>query len=197
MAKELTTRMRRRPLLAPLLIPMLGLLAAGAGIYWIGTWARTTVVVLVRHAEAATSNNGDPDLSAAGEARVAELGDTLADFLGPAKVDYLYAADTRRAQQTAAPVANQFKLPINLLSSSDWAGLADRIKHEHRGKTVVVVGYATTLPMVLSQLSGGSVAMAEDEFDSIYVVVIPSPGESRVFRLRYGQPQGGKTAAVK
>jgi broad specificity phosphatase PhoE len=197
MAKELTTRMRRRPLLAPLLIPMLGLLAAGAGIYWIGTWARTTVVVLVRHAEAATSNNGDPDLSAAGDARVAELGDTLADFLGPAKVDYLYAADTRRAQQTAAPVANQFKLPINLLSSSDWEGLAGRIKREHRGKTVVVVGYATTLPMVLNQLSGGSVAMADDEFDSIYVVVIPSPGETRVFRLRYGQPYGEKPTAAK
>lgn len=197
MAKELTTRMRRRPLLAPLLIPMLGLLAAGAGIYWIGTWARTTVVVLVRHAEAATSNNGDPDLSAAGEARVAELGDTLDDFLGPAKVDYLYAADTRRAQQTAAPVANQFKLPINLLSSSDWAGLAGRIKREHRGKTVVVVGYATTLPMVVSELSGGRIAMADDEFDSIYVVVIPSPGETRVFRLRYGQPRGGKPTDAK
>src|SRR5512143_369380 len=197
MAKELTTRMRRRPLLAPLLIPMLGLLAAGAGIYWIGTWARTTVVVLVRHAEAATSNNGDPDLSTAGEARVAQLGGTLADFLGPARVDYLYAADTRRAQQTAAPVANQFKLPINLLSSSDWAGLAGRIKREHRGKTVVVVGYATTLPMVVSQLSGGSIAMADDEFDSIYVVVIPSPGETRVFRLRYGQPRGGKATDAK
>jgi broad specificity phosphatase PhoE len=187
MAKELTTRMRRRPLLAPLLIPMLGLLAAGAGIYWIGTWARTTVVVLVRHAEASTSTNGDPDLSPAGEKRVAELGDTLAGFLGESKVDYLYSADTRRAQQTAAPVANQFKLPINLLASSDWAAVAGRIKREHRGKTVAVVGDAATLPMVMSQLSGGSVAMAEDEFDSIYVVVIPSPGETRVFRLRYGE----------
>jgi broad specificity phosphatase PhoE len=197
MAKQLTTRMRRRPLLAPLLIPMLGLLAAGAGIYWIGTWARTTVVVLVRHAEAATSTNGDPDLSPAGEKRVAALGEILADVLGPAKVDYLYAADTRRAQQTAAPVANQFKLPINLLSSSDWAGLAGRINREHRGKTVVVVGYATTLPMVLTQLTGGSVAMADDEFDSIYVVVIPSPGETRVFRLRYGEARTGKPAEVK
>lgn len=197
MAKQLTTRMRRRPLLAPLLIPMLGLLAAGAGIYWIGTWARTTVVVLVRHAEASTSTNGDPDLSPAGEKRVAGLGEILADVLGPSKVDYLYAADTRRAQQTAAPVANQFKLPINLLSSSDWAGLAGRIKREHRGKTVVVVGYATTLPTVLTQLSGGSVAMAEDEFDSIYVVVIPSPGETRVFRLRYGEAHGGKASETK
>jgi broad specificity phosphatase PhoE len=197
MAKELTTRMRRRPLLAPLLIPMLGLLAAGAGIYWIGTWARTTVVVLVRHAESATSTNGDPDLSPAGERRVAVLGEMLADVLGPEKVDYLYAADTRRAQQTAAPIANQFKLPINLLASSDWAGVAGRIKREHRGKTVVVVGYATTLPVVLSQLSGGSVAMAEDEFDSIYVVVIPSPGETRVLRLRYGETRGGKAAVAK
>jgi broad specificity phosphatase PhoE len=197
MAKELTTRMRRRPLLAPLLIPMLGLLAAGAGIYWIGTWARTTVVVLVRHAESATSTNGDPDLSPAGERRVAGLGEMLADVLGPEKVDYLYAADTRRAQQTAAPIANQFKLPINLLASSDWAAVAGRIKREHRGKTVVVVGYAATLPVVLSQLSGGSVAMAEDEFDSIYVVVIPSPGETRVFRLRYGETSSGKAAVAK
>jgi broad specificity phosphatase PhoE len=180
-----------------LLIPVLGVLAAGAGIYWLGTWARTTVVVLVRHAEAATSTNGDPDLSAAGEKRVAGLGELLADVLGPAKVDFLYAADTRRAQQTAAPVANQFKLPINLVASSDWAGLAGRIKREHRGKTVVVVGYATTLPTLLSQLSGSSVAMAEDEFDSIYVVVMPSPGETRILRLRYGETSSRKSAATK
>ncbi len=195
MAKELTTRMRRRPLLAPLLIPMLGVLAAGAGIYWIGTWARTTVVVLVRHAEAAPGTTGDPDLSAAGEKRVAGLGEVLADVLGDRKVDYLYAADTRRSQQTAAPVANQFKLPINLLAGSDWDGLAGRIRREHRGKTVVVVGYAATLPTVIRQLSGSSVAMAEDEYDSIYVVVRPSPGETRVFRLRYGAPRA--TAAAR
>jgi broad specificity phosphatase PhoE len=192
MSRE-STRLRRRPLLAPLLIPMLGLLAAGAGIYWIGSWARTTVVVLVRHAEAGSSTTGDPDLSPAGEKRVAGLGELLADVLAPAKVDYLYAADTRRAQQTAAPIANQFKLPINLLSSSDWAGVAGRIKREHRGKTVAVVGYATTLPTVLSQLSGSSVPMAEDEFDSIYVVVMPSPGETRVLRLRYGESGAGKS----
>jgi len=187
MSKELTTRLRRRPLLAPLLIPMLGILAAGAGIYWIGTWARTTVVVLVRHAEAGTaSNSGDPDLSRAGEKRAAGLGDLLADVLGPKKPDYLYSADTRRAEQTAAPIANQFKLPVNVLASSDWAGLAGRIKREHRGRTVVVVGYASTLPLVLGQLSGENVAMAEDDFDSIYVVVMPSPGETRVLRLRYG-----------
>jgi broad specificity phosphatase PhoE len=110
----------------------------------------------------------------------------LSDVLVDRKVDYLYAADTRRAQQTAAPVANEFKLPINVLASSDWAALASRIKREHRGKTVMVVGYASTLPSILGQLSGENVAMRDDEFDSIYLVIMPSPGETRLLRLRYG-----------
>jgi broad specificity phosphatase PhoE len=182
------TRLRRRPFMAPLLFPLLALLMAAAGVYWLGTWARTTVVVLVRHAEAGESASGDPDLNAAGEKRVAQLGTLLDDLLADRKVDYLYAADTRRAQQTAAPIANQFKLPINVLASSDWSGIASRIRREHRGKTVVVVGYATTLPGVINQLSGHELAMRDDEFDAMYVVVLPSPGETRVLRLRYGPP---------
>ncbi|HEX5649925.1 MAG TPA: histidine phosphatase family protein [Steroidobacteraceae bacterium] len=180
------TRLRRRPFMAPLLFPLLAVLMGAAGVYWLGTWAKTTVVVLVRHAEAGESTSGDPELSPAGERRVAALGGLLDDVLTDRRVDYLYAADTRRAQQTAAPVANQFRLPINVLASSDWAGLASRIRREHRGKTVVVVGYATTLPGVINQLSGQALAMRDDEFDAIYVVVMPSPGQTRVLRLRYG-----------
>ena len=116
------TRMRRRPLLAPLLLPLLALLAAGVAVFALSLWTRTTVVVLVRHAEAASSQTGDPDLSPVGESRARRLGPFLEDALPAGEVDHLYAADTRRAQQTAASVANQFKLPINLLGSSDWAG---------------------------------------------------------------------------
>ena len=180
------TKLRRRPFMAPLLIPVLGIVMAAAGIFWLGSWARTTVVVLVRHAEAGTSASGDPDLSPAGEKRVAPLGALVSDMLADRKVDYLYAADTRRAQQTAAPVANEFKLPINVIASSDWSGLAARIKREHRGKTVMVVGYASTLPGVITQLSGRDYLMRDDEYDAVYVVVLPSPGETRVIRLRYG-----------
>jgi phosphohistidine phosphatase SixA len=179
-------RMRRRPLLVPLLLPLLVLLAAAAGIYWLGTWARTTVVVLVRHAESQAASGGDPDLSIAGERRVAALGGFLADLFVAGNADHLYAADTRRAQQTAAPVANQFRLPINLLASNDWPTLARRIKSEHRGETVVVVGYASTLPIVLDQLTDTKVEIGEDEFGSVFVVVLPSPGQPRVLRLHYG-----------
>lgn len=182
------TRLRRQPMLVPLLLPLLAVIAAGAGVFWLGTWARTTVVILVRHAEAATTTTGDPELSLAGERRAARLGEFIADTLPGNPVDHLYAADTRRAQQTAASVANQFKLPINLLAGSDWARLPSRIKKEHRGQTVVVVGYATTLPGVLNQLGAPSISIADDDYESVYVVVMPSPGPNRTFRLRY-EPQ--------
>jgi phosphohistidine phosphatase SixA len=190
---EPLNRLRRRPLLAPLWLPILALLAAGAGIYWLGTWARTTVVVLVRHAETESAGAGDPDLNPAGEARVAGLGVYLADVLAGAKVDYLYAADTRRAQQTAAPVANQFGLPINLLASSDWDDLAGRIRRDHRGETVVVVGYASTIPGIVTDLSGETVALPDDDFTSVFVVVRPSPGDPRVLRLQYAVGASGST----
>ena len=105
----------------------------------------------------------------------AASGEYLARVLAGDKVDYLYAADARRAQQTAAPIANEFKLPVNLLASSDWAGFASRIKREHRGKVVVVVGYANTIPVVLGELSASSVAIAEDDYDSIFLSSCPVP----------------------
>jgi phosphohistidine phosphatase SixA len=191
MADVPQTRTRRRPHLAPILVPLLIALAAGAGIWWLGTWARTTVVILVRHAEAQTAVSGDPDLSKTGEARVRGLGQYIAAVLAGDKVDYLYAADSRRAQQTAAPVANEFKLPVNLLASSDWAGFASRIKREHRGKVVVVVGNASTIPAVLGDLSTENVALAEDDYDSLFLVVMPSPGPTRIFRLQYGTAEAG------
>jgi len=190
------TRLRRDPTLVPLLVLLFAVIVAGIGIVWLGTWARTTVVILVRHAEPAVSNSGDPDLSPAGERRAAQLGSFLADALPGRPVDHLYGADTRRAQQTAASVANQFKLPINLLAGSDWAGLASRIRREHRGQTVVVVGYASTLPGVLSHLTASHVALEPDDYGSVFVVVVPTPGQPRIVRLRYGDPASSIAAGA-
>ncbi len=116
--------------------------------------------------------------------------------MGETKVDYLYAADTRRAQQTAAPIANQFALPINLLASSDWEELGPRLRHDHRGETVVVVGYATTIPGVVTSLAGDTVQIADDDFGSVFIAVLPSPGDSRLLRLHYGAPVPAATPAT-
>jgi broad specificity phosphatase PhoE len=187
-------RLRSSASLVPLLVPLIAVLIVAAGAIWLSTWVRTTTVILVRHAEPAASAGGDPELSPAGERRAALLGPVIADALAGRSVDHLYAADTRRAQQTAASVANEFKLPINLLAGSDWPGLASRIRREHRGQTVVVVGYSSTLPGVINQLSASAVSLDPDDFGSVFVVVVPSPGQPRVVRLRYGEAPAARSA---
>ncbi len=158
--------LRRKPQLAPLLLPLLALVAAGVAVLAVSLWTRTTVVILVRHAEAASSPTSDPDLSPAGESRARQLGEFLADALPAGGVDHLYAADTRRSQQT---------------------GLAGRIEREHRGATVVVVGYAASLEALARRLAGAVITLDEGDFGSILVVVKPSMGEPQVLRLRYGE----------
>jgi hypothetical protein len=46
---------------------------------------------------------------------------------------------------------------------------------------------------VLSRISATDVAIADDEYDSIYLVVMPSLGSARLFKLSYGpgSPAGG------
>ncbi len=155
--------LRRKPQLAPLLLPLLALVAAGVAVLAVSLWTRTTVVILVRHAEAASSPTSDPDLSPAGESRARQLGEFLADALPAGGVDHLYAADTRRSQQTG------------------------RIEREHRGATVVVVGYAASLEALARRLAGAVITLDEGDFGSILVVVKPSMGEPQVLRLRYGE----------
>jgi broad specificity phosphatase PhoE len=180
------TRRRRRPRLAPVLAPLLALLVAGATVFALSLWARTTVVILVRHAEPGTSETGDPDLSAAGEARARGLGTFLEDALAGHAVEYLYSADLRRSQQTAASVANQFKVPINLLGNADWTGLASRILKEHRGSTVAVVGGTAQLQVLLRRLSGSALTFDEPDYSLVLVVTKPSLGAPRLLKLHYG-----------
>jgi broad specificity phosphatase PhoE len=195
------TRLRRRPQLAPLLLPLLALVVAGATVFGLSLWARTTVVILVRHAEAATSDatsdTGDPDLSPAGESRARRLGPFLAELLAGRAVDYLYSADLRRAQQTAASVANQFQVPINLLGASDWSGLAGRIQREHRGATVVVVGAATELAGLARRLGNATIAPDADDHASVFVVTAPSLGPPWLLRVRYGDGPERKPVSDK
>jgi broad specificity phosphatase PhoE len=162
----------------------------------IAWWARTAVVILVPSAEAGASETGDPDLSPVGESRARRLGPFLAEVLPGRGVDHLYAANTRRSQQTAVSVANQFKLPINLLGGSDWGDLSNRLRREHRGSTVVVIGHAAVLRGLAGRLGAGALPLAGDDHASVFVLVSPGPGEARLLRLRYGDPamasaQGG------
>ncbi len=174
-----------RLLLAPLLLLVLVALTFFAGLRWAASRAHTTVVVVIRHAE--TLENAIPaGLSEQGFGRAEALGGYLARLLGERPVDHIYAAQGRPAQQTATSIANEYKLPINLLAPSDWQDMPDRIRRQHRGEYLVVIGELNGIPALVRELTGTEVTLEPNAYGEVFLVVLADPGENRLFQLEYG-----------
>jgi len=146
----------------------------------------TTFVVLVRHAEQELGTIQDPPLSAEGEQRAQRL----AKMFGRGKVlghlEAVYVTDARRAQQTAAPLAERLSQQPVVVPAADIEGTAARIMSDHEGGTVLVVGLGNTIPALIRELCDIEVpSIAEDEYDTVYVVSIPTFGNASILRLAY------------
>jgi broad specificity phosphatase PhoE len=149
--------------------------------------ATTTTVVLVRHAEKELVTIDDPPLSAAGERRAERLAQMFGDVRGPGRLDGIYVTATRRAQQTAMPLAMRLGVQPTVLSApTDPDSVASHALSEHRGGRVLIVGHSNTLPALVQELSGQTVpAIRDDEYDNIYVVTVPTFGKANVLRMKY------------
>jgi broad specificity phosphatase PhoE len=146
--------------------------------------AGATTIVVVRHAEKAADHPTDPSLKPAGQERARELAAVLED----AEVAAVYATELKRTQLTAAPVAQRFNLSV-AQGPPDAQGLVQEVLSKHAGKTVVVVGHSNTVPEIVKALSGRSIAPIEDEeYDRLFIVVVPQSGPARLIQARYGQP---------
>jgi broad specificity phosphatase PhoE len=147
--------------------------------------AAQPVVFLVRHAEradagmaAAKMAGADPDLSGAGVARA----NSLAAMLKDARIRTVITTEYKRTRQTGGPVATAAGVPLTVIDSKDMAGVIEKIGSSTGN--VLVVGHSNTLPAILKGLGVTEpVTIAEDEFDSLFVVTRPSP--SSFVRLRY------------
>lgn len=165
------------------------LLAAGLGAVLLalllGGWAwfrpQTTLLIL-RHAD----RDGSADaLAEAGVTRAAALAHTLER----AGVTALYHSDTRRARDTAAPLAAALGLAPSAYPPADATGVVESILDLHRGRTVVIVGHSNTVPALIRAAGGPSLPeLDEHEFDQLFVVsVCPwRLGGARVLALQYG-----------
>jgi phosphohistidine phosphatase SixA len=174
--------MRRRPLMAALLLPVLGivLLVMGA---WLLTHAQaTTTVVLVRHAEKLQGGD-DPGLTDLGAARAR----ALVRVLNQVEVSAIYASQYRRAVDTVAPLARNLELEITVMDAGDPEALVERILSQDYGRTVVVSGHSNTVPDLIERLGADAVPMLEEsDYDDLFIVAIPWFGEVSVTRLAYG-----------
>ncbi len=179
---------RRRTFFAPLwLLGWAGLLMlVAAVVYW--NSATTTTIVIIRHAEKQIGTIDDAPLSPQGEQRATRLAQMFGDPEAFGRVKQIYVTDTRRSQQTAAGLAQRLGLKPVVLDGTASAGeIARRVLRENRGGLALVIGHSNTVPQIVQELSDAQQvpAIGEEEFDTLYVVTVPTIGKASVLRMKY------------
>jgi phosphohistidine phosphatase SixA len=147
------------PMLRLLALPLLALACAGAA----PASPPAPDVYVMRHLEKEAGQ--DPGLSEAGQRGAGRL---VAFFAGrpPAAI---YVSTTRRARETAAPLAARLGLIPKDYAPTDVDGLVARVKAE-KG-IVLIVGHSNTVPEIVEKLGGARPAdIAEDRFGDIWHV---------------------------
>jgi broad specificity phosphatase PhoE len=140
-------------------------------------------IILVRHAERSAAMSADALLSPAGEERAMLLAQVLKD----AGIQRIYVTEFRRTQQTAEPIATKLHLTPVVIVQNDKDALVSRLRKLGESETVLVVGHANTVPLIIERLGAGPVAaMPDAEYDRLTVVVTGARGKAHVVTLRYG-----------
>ena len=121
-------------------------------------------------------------ISGEGRERAAEL----AEILSSANIEYVHSTDFIRTRDTAAGVAAQSGLDVELY---DYRNLdAFREKLFQTGGRHLVVGHSNTTPGMVEMLGGrpGPPIDEEGEYDRLYIVTVGKDGIATTVLLRYG-----------
>ncbi len=142
-----------------------------------------TVVIVVRHAEKSAAPSDDPPLSDAGRKRA----DALSRALSKAGVKAIFATQYQRTQQTVEPTAQALQIPVTKVDAANTPALVAQVLEKHRGQVVLIAGHSNTIPEIIAALGGGPIpAIAETDFDNLFIVSIPVTGPARLLHLKYG-----------
>ncbi|MBK8100587.1 MAG: nuclear transport factor 2 family protein [Planctomycetes bacterium] len=142
-----------------------------------------TTVIVVRHAEKADDGD-DPELSPAGRERAERLARMLQDL----PIRAVFHSQYRRTAATVEPLCTALHVPAHAIAAAATKELAQKIRQQHRGQTVVVVGHSNTVPAILKDLGVREpVTMTEKDYDRLFVVTIQGKN-ARLLPLRHGTP---------
>ena len=77
--------------------------------------------------------------------------------------------------------------PEIVAGKTDSKALAKRVLKENGGGLALIVGHSNTVPEIVAALTGRNdvPSIADDEFDTLYVVTVPTIGRASVLRLKY------------
>jgi broad specificity phosphatase PhoE len=105
---------------------------------------------------------------------------------GRGRINAIIASETRRAQRTAAPLAERLGIAVTTVDARDLDELVRRI-HANRGGRILVVGHSNTVPEIVHRLVGGDPLppIADDDYSLMYVITLPTLGPASLLRVSY------------
>jgi broad specificity phosphatase PhoE len=110
----------------------------------------------------------DTPLSDSGQQRAT----TLAARLKDTGISAIYATEARRTVQTAEPLAKALGIQIQVHLGDDIDGLIKRLRSDHQGQRVLVIGHWSTIPPILKALGHPrDIAIERSAFDNLFVVM--------------------------
>jgi broad specificity phosphatase PhoE len=155
-----------------------------------GIAAQPSTIILVRHAEKASSGSADPALSAIGTQRAHDLEAALRD----AHIKAIIVTQYQRTSATAADVMAAEELaPIVVRVSRDLSAhiknVAATVRAQPAGSTVLVVGHSNTIPAIVAALGGPpGPEICESQYANMFIITEASSDSPRLVRARYGAP---------
>ena len=118
---------------------------------------------VVRHLEKAEGD--DPPLSEKGAERAGQLAELLAD----SEIAAIFATETRRAMETAAPLAQKLRLRVRPYDPRDPDALVGAARQA--GGPVLVVGHSNTVPDLVARFGGpAQPPLSEEDYGTIFIV---------------------------
>jgi phosphohistidine phosphatase SixA len=148
-----------------------------------------TIVYLVRHAEKATDNPSDPDLSGIGYERA----DSLASQLREAGINVIITTHLKRTILTARPLARSRGITPEIVpATSPTSAHIDSVVaavRRYPGGTILVVGHSNTIGHVARRLGGDRIGdLCDHEYSNLIILSMPRAKPTRMLVERYGPP---------
>lgn len=182
-AKTRKRRRRRR------LITLLAYAIVVFALAWFFESQGTTTIIFVRHADvdqplAATD---DTPLNRLGLTRARLLADYLENVDVVASVNAIYVDESRRTQQTAAPLASRHGLEPEIADHDAVVSFMQEVLFEHKREIVLIVTQPDNIAPLIEELHGSKniAEIAPDDYDQLFIVSIPWFGKVKTLNLPY------------
>lgn len=140
---------------------------------------KVTTFYFIRHAEKATGQGNDPELTAKGSSRAQQW----VNYFFLKEVDHVISSDFKRTKATAAPLAKAKKLPVEIYDVHQVDGKS--LLKTYRGKSVALFGHSNTINAYANALQNDSIykELNEKDYDHFFVVRVDNEGNSNAVKV--------------